>query len=517
MRLRLLCVSLVAGLPLVVPACCGVGPAPVVFTGQTNIVVWDEAHGTEHFIRDARFATKGSSLGFIAPTPTRPHLSDVDRDAFSLLYGLNPLPRTATSETRSGDASPRVNVVEVKDLAGYRATVLKATDASALARWLKTNGYDSPSWLAGWVKPYVRRSWYLTAFKVRAKGTAATGPVRLSFKTDRPFNPYSVPAANSGRASLQLLYVSAGNETPMIGGKRPWLDPSWQAPIPNATRHRLARALRLPADSVPKNAKVSMYSDEIFSRPNQEDLYFVASKPKPTERHGLLYWIGAGLGGSRALGDETDAKRRLAILVAMAAPHAGPVTPEEYLRAERLADRKHELVNGVVYAMSGASVAHVRLVGNLYFHLRGLLSARCEVLMNDMRVAVDQTGLYTYPDLAIVCGEPIFTDSHVDTLLNPLVLIEVLSPSTEAYDRGAKFLHYRTIPSLQAYVLVAQDLALVECFVKNEAGDWILHAALGREQEMLVAPLGVTISLSSVYENVEVPDTISGRKPTPEN
>jgi Uma2 family endonuclease len=200
----------------------------------------------------------------------------------------------------------------------------------------------------------------------------------------------------------------------------------------------------------------------------------------------------------------------------MAAPHVGTVTPEEYLRAERLADRKHELVNGVVYAMSGASFAHVEIVSNLHHHLRNLLSRPCRVLMSDMRVAVEQTSLYTYPDLSVVCEKPVFRDSQFDTLTNPLVLIEVLSPSTEAYDRGAKFLHYRTISSLQAYILVAQNLALVECFVKNEAGDWILHAALGRDQEMFVAPLGVTISLAAVYENIDVPDTLSERMLTPD-
>ncbi|MGV3617129.1 MAG: Uma2 family endonuclease [Fimbriimonas sp.] len=195
----------------------------------------------------------------------------------------------------------------------------------------------------------------------------------------------------------------------------------------------------------------------------------------------------------------------------MAAPHSEPVTPEAYLREERAAEFRHELVNGVVYAMSGASRGHVRIVGNLHFALRSQLSRRCEIFLVDMRVKVDATGMYTYPDLSIVCGEPTFEDEAYDTLTNPLVLIEVLSPSTESYDRGAKFLHYKTIPSLHAYVLVSQALALVEVFVRGENGDWTHHETLGRSGRAEIPPLGIALDLADVYEGLEVPDTLPGR------
>jgi Uma2 family endonuclease len=192
------------------------------------------------------------------------------------------------------------------------------------------------------------------------------------------------------------------------------------------------------------------------------------------------------------------------------------MTSEAYLREERGAEFRHELVNGVVYAMSGASRGHVEIVGNLHFALRNALPRSSRIYMPEMRVRVAATGMYTYPDLAIVCGEPAFEDEAVDTLTNPLVLIEVLSPSTESYDRGAKFLHYKTIPSLHAYVLVSQALALVEVLVRGDNGDWTHHETLGRTGRAEIAPLSVSLALADVYEGLEVPDTLPGRsEPSP--
>jgi hypothetical protein len=249
-------------------------------------------------VRDARFETDAKNLGFIAPTPTRPQLSEVDKDAFAILAKLSPpMPLAGTRGMKGGGLPPSqsVQVVQVTDVAGYRATVLKANDANALAAWLKTNGYGSPSWLPKWLSPYVKRSWYLTAFKVSGKGVAATGPVRLSFKTDRPFNPYAVPAANSGRASLQLFYVSAGDEVPKIGGTKGWIKPHWRADVPERSRVALAHALHLPTSAVPKGASVVAYVDDRFSTPNQDDLYFVKSQPRMNARDGILFLVGAGV------------------------------------------------------------------------------------------------------------------------------------------------------------------------------------------------------------------------------
>lgn len=197
----------------------------------------------------------------------------------------------------------------------------------------------------------------------------------------------------------------------------------------------------------------------------------------------------------------------------MAAPHLGSVSPEEYLRVERQTEARHELVNGVIRAMSGASFAHVILVGNLHHHIRNSLPKGCRVLMSNARVGIHDAAFYTYPDLNVVCGEILFDDHQRDTVKNPLILIEVLSPSTEAYDRGAKFLAYGKIPSLKAYVLVSQSHPLVECRVRNETGDWVVHTTIGRETPLHLPPLDLILSMSDIYEGIDLlPETVPGHR-----
>src|SRR5438105_11912 len=146
----------------------------------------------------------------------------------------------------------------------------------------------------------------------------------------------------------------------------------------------------------------------------------------------------------------------------------GFFTAEQYLALEREADYKSEYVNGQIYAMSGASREHNLIAFNLITALGTQLRGRpCEGYGGDMRVKVSPTGMYTYPDVSVVCGEPHFDDAQLDTLTNPTVIIEVLSPSTELFDRGGKFAHYRTLQSLSDYVLVAQDKMQVEHFVRS--------------------------------------------------
>lgn len=265
-------------------ACCCVASSgtPVRFVGQTNIVIWDAAHGIEHFVRDARFATKSKDLGFIAPTPSKPTLSETNAEAFQLLESLKPEdPMAGTAgatagaiEMKSGDAA--VTIVEERDVAGYRATVLKATDSKALGEWLTKNGYSKPKFLDGWVKPYLDRGWFLTAFKVKGGQDSATGPVRMSFATNRPFNPYSVPEENGdGSASLRLYYVSAGHEVPKVGGTTGWRTVEWSAPLTTQTAGVLAGQLKLSPDAIPANASVTTYQDNQFGKPGLDDLYFV--------------------------------------------------------------------------------------------------------------------------------------------------------------------------------------------------------------------------------------------------
>jgi Uma2 family endonuclease len=148
------------------------------------------------------------------------------------------------------------------------------------------------------------------------------------------------------------------------------------------------------------------------------------------------------------------------------------MSPDEYLAFEREAECKHEYWHGEVFAMAGASREHNLLVSNLVHLLVGALQDRpCEVYPSDMRVSAASAKVFTYPDVSVVCSGPNFADDAQDTLLNPVVIIEVLSDSTEAYDRGKKFEYYRTIPSLQHYLLVAQSQPL-ECSSCDRPAAW---------------------------------------------
>lgn len=177
-------------------------------------------------------------------------------------------------------------------------------------------------------------------------------------------------------------------------------------------------------------------------------------------------------------------------------------TPEEYLAWERVQPEKHAYFQGEIFAMSGASREHNLLVANLVRLLnQALLDRPCETYPSHMRVKVPATGLYTYPDVSVVCGEPRFEDDTFDTLLNPLVLIEVLSDSTERYDRGEKFEQYRTIASLRDYVLVRQDRVLVEHFAKQPDGGWLLHEVRAGGRLDLVS-IGCAIAVDEMYRKV---------------
>ena len=180
-------------------------------------------------------------------------------------------------------------------------------------------------------------------------------------------------------------------------------------------------------------------------------------------------------------------------------------TPEEYLALERNAEFKSEYLDGRIVAMTGATAGHNRITGAVYAELRSRLRGKpCDIFIGDMRVQVGAGRRYTYPDVVAVCGQPQFLDGTLDTLVNPALIVEVLSPSTEAYDRGEKFLHYRTIESLQEYVLVAQDRVLVERFVR--AGEfWTLSALTDLDASLELTSVGCEIPLLEIYENVGLP------------
>lgn len=178
-------------------------------------------------------------------------------------------------------------------------------------------------------------------------------------------------------------------------------------------------------------------------------------------------------------------------------------TPEEYLALERKAEYKSEYVNGEIYAMGGASLAHTTITLNIGALLLAQLRGRpCRVLTSEMRVKISATGSYVYPDVVVACGDIQFEDAEVDTLLNPTVIIEVLSPTTEAFDRGAKFGHYRQLPSVQEYLLIAQDRVSVERF-SRQGDQWLLTEATDLGDTMQLASIGCELPLANVYERVE--------------
>ena len=176
-------------------------------------------------------------------------------------------------------------------------------------------------------------------------------------------------------------------------------------------------------------------------------------------------------------------------------------TPEEYLALERAAEYKSEYIDGHIYAMSGGTKRHslikVALVRLIDTHL---LDSHCATLDSDMRVRVDPS-LYTNPDLTVVCGEPEVEDVEDDTLLNPTAIFEVLSPSTEAYDRGEKWARYRRMPSLKQYVLVSQDKPRIEVYTRQ--GDvWTFSDAGGLDASIHLESIGCTLALAEVYRRV---------------
>ena len=180
-------------------------------------------------------------------------------------------------------------------------------------------------------------------------------------------------------------------------------------------------------------------------------------------------------------------------------------TPDEYLALERKAEYKSEYFGGEIFAMTGASRKHNLVAGNIFAALHLQLKKRpCEIYPSDMRVKVSPTGLYTYPDVAVVCGEPMFDDEQRDTLLNPTVLVEVLSKSTASYDRGEKFEHYRKIKSLAEYLVVAQDKYHVEHYTRQSDDQWLLSETDDPQKTIRVSSIECDLALADIYDKVGI-------------
>ena len=179
------------------------------------------------------------------------------------------------------------------------------------------------------------------------------------------------------------------------------------------------------------------------------------------------------------------------------------LTPEEYLAAERKAETRNEYFAGEVFAMVGASKRHNLIAANIIRVLGNqLLDRPCNVYPSDMRVKVSATGKYTYPDVVVACEPELFDDAENDTLLNPVVIIEVLSASTEAYDRGKKFEQYQQIASLTEYILVAQEPYRIEQYMRQSDKEWRYSEYHEAEDVIKLSVIGCEIALKDAYAKV---------------
>jgi len=183
-------------------------------------------------------------------------------------------------------------------------------------------------------------------------------------------------------------------------------------------------------------------------------------------------------------------------------------TAAEYLSMDRASSEKHEFAFGDIYGMGGASARHVEIVGNIVRELGNRLRQQpCRVYSTDLRLCVDAEHRYTYPDVVVVCGQPQFLDDEIDTLLNPVLIVEVLSESTRNYDRGDKFQQYRGIPSFREYLLVDQAKTHVERYAKQNDGTWSLYETDSLNEFVHLESISVTLPLSEIYLKIDFETT----------
>jgi Uma2 family endonuclease len=189
------------------------------------------------------------------------------------------------------------------------------------------------------------------------------------------------------------------------------------------------------------------------------------------------------------------------------------LTEAEYLEIERAAETKSEFFDGEMFAIAGGTYEHSLIGTNLAREFGNKLkSGPCVASNADLKVKIEATGLYTYPALSVVCGQPRFVEGTRDTIINPTLVAEVLSDSTEAYDRGTKFVHYRQIPSLKVYLLVSQKEPRMDQYIRQPDGSWLLTEAVGLKASLKIPPLRISILLKEVFANVKFPSaSIRGR------
>ena len=193
---------------------------------------------------------------------------------------------------------------------------------------------------------------------------------------------------------------------------------------------------------------------------------------------------------------------------AMRAPRV--FSPEEYLSIERNADFKSEFFNGQIITMSGATVPHVFINANLGRAVGNRIAGSgCREAGSDLKVRTPTKGMFSYPDLTVVCGTPLLHDAKRDVLLNPTVIFEILSPSTESVDRGEKFLMYQELESLREYVLVSQNTPRVEWYLRGENNLWMPSVAIGLSASVILSSISITLPLSEIYAGITFPPALS--------
>lgn len=180
------------------------------------------------------------------------------------------------------------------------------------------------------------------------------------------------------------------------------------------------------------------------------------------------------------------------------------LSPQKYLDIERKSEFKSEYYNGEMFALAGASLNHNRICGNIHVSLANQFRDKnCEVFQSDLRIKVQESGLFTYPDIVIICGEPEFYDEQRDTVTNPEVIMEVLSISTEGYDRGLKFELYRRLNTLKDYLLISQGKIAIEYYSKNPDNSWTLKEYNNLSQQICIQSINCNLDLKEVYSKVE--------------
>lgn len=288
---RFLTVTAILSATAILDACCGLynmnlNKAKVEFTGQSNIIIWDERNQMEHFIRSAKFSSTAKEFDFVAPTPSVPEVSVAKKEAFDFLRKLTMPPPPVTRNPggfggTSGGTSPgSVQVFQETEVGNFHVVTLKASDTIALKKWFADNQYAVSATQDEWFNHYIKKNWFLTAFRVIAgKKDIKTEAIRMSFPTKTPYNPYYVPRENWFHgAQLELFLVSAKEMQGIVDQKLWNAVPQGKAVLPHKNYLKFSQDLGLNEGDIPSNMMVYRYLDYEFAWGAKDDLFFYPKK-----------------------------------------------------------------------------------------------------------------------------------------------------------------------------------------------------------------------------------------------